>query len=48
VSLSTLILLEREGKGSLQQLAKVAVTLDLDAGLRQLFAASTAIRGPPH
>ncbi len=37
VSLSTLKLLEREGKGSLQRLAKVAVILDLDEGLRQLF-----------
>ena len=38
VSLSTLKLLEREGKGSLQRLAKVAVILDLDQGLRQLFS----------
>lgn len=38
VSLSTLKLLEREGKGSLQRLAKVAVILDLDEGLRQLFS----------
>jgi len=37
VSLSTLKLLEREGRGSLQRLAKVAVILDLDEGLRQLF-----------
>ncbi len=37
VSLSTLKLLEREGKGSLQRLAKVAVILDLDEGLHQLF-----------
>lgn len=38
LSLSTLKLLEREGKGSLQRLAKVAVVLDLDADLRELFA----------
>jgi transcriptional regulator with XRE-family HTH domain len=38
LSLSTLKLLEREGKGSLQRLAKVAVILDLDEGLRQLFS----------
>jgi len=37
VSLSTLKLLEREGTGSLQRLAKVAVILDLDGGLRGLF-----------
>jgi len=37
VSLSTLKLLEREGTGSLQRLAKVAVILDLDGGLRDLF-----------
>lgn len=37
VSLSTLKLLEREGKGSLQRLAKIAVILDLDAELRNLF-----------
>lgn len=37
ISLSTLKLLEREGKGSLQRLAKVAVILDLDGELRQLF-----------
>ena len=38
VSLSTLKLLEREGKGSLQRLAKIAVTLNLDGELRGLFA----------
>lgn len=38
VSLSTLKLLEREGKGSLQRLAKIAVVLNLDGGLRKLFA----------
>lgn len=42
VSLSTLKLLEREGKGSLQRLAKVAVILDLDEGLRQLFGDTPA------
>lgn len=42
VSLSTLKLLEREGKGSLQRLAKVAVILDLDEGLRQLFSDTPA------
>ena len=40
VSLSTLKLLEREGKGSLQRLAKVAVMLNLDGELRRLFAAT--------
>lgn len=39
VSLSTLKLLEREGKGSLQRLAKIAVVLNLDGELRGLFAA---------
>ena len=38
VSLSTLKLLEREGKGSLQRLAKIAVILNLDGELRTLFA----------
>ncbi len=38
VSLSTLKLLERDGKGSLQRLAKIAVILNLDEGLRQLFS----------
>jgi transcriptional regulator with XRE-family HTH domain len=38
LSLSTLKLLEREGRGSLQRLAKVAVILDLDSGLQGLFA----------
>ncbi len=38
VSLSTLKLMEREGKGSLQRLAKVAVILNLDGELRSLFA----------
>lgn len=40
ISLSTLKLLEREGKGSLQRLAKVAVILNLDGELRELFAAT--------
>lgn len=38
ISLSTLKLLESEGKGSLQRLAKVAVILNLDGELRSLFA----------
>lgn len=42
VSLSTLKLMEREGKGSLQRLAKIAVTLNLDAELRGLFSEPTA------
>lgn len=41
VSLSTLKLLEREGKGSLQRLAKIAVILNLDDELKNLFS------GPP-
>jgi len=41
VSLSTLKLLEREGKGSLQRLAKIAVTLNLDGELRGLFSEPT-------
>ena len=39
VSLSTLKLMEHEGKGSLQRLAKIAVVLDLDGELRSLFGA---------
>ncbi len=38
LSISTLKLMEHEGKGSLQRLAKVAVALDLDGELRFLFA----------
>ena len=38
VSLSTLKLMEQQGKGSLQRLAKVAVVLGLDADLRNLFS----------
>lgn len=37
VSLSTLKLLEQTGKGSLQRVAKIAVVLNVDAELRQLF-----------
>jgi transcriptional regulator with XRE-family HTH domain len=37
VSVSTLKLMERQGKGSLQRLAKVAVVLGLDGDLRSLF-----------
>ena len=41
VSLSTLKLLEREGKGSLQRLAKIAVILDLGGELQRLFGDPT-------
>ena len=37
VSLSTLKLMEQQGKGSMQRLAKVAVVLGLDGDLRTLF-----------
>ena len=37
ISLSTLKLMEQQGKGSLQRLAKVAVVLGLDGDLRSLF-----------
>jgi len=37
VSVSTLKLMEHEGKGSLQRLAKVAVVLGIDGDLRSLF-----------
>ena len=37
VSVSTLKLLERTGKGSLQRLAKIAVVLNVDGQLRGLF-----------
>jgi transcriptional regulator with XRE-family HTH domain len=37
VSVSTLKLLERTGKGSLQRLAKIAVVLNVDGELRTLF-----------
>ncbi len=42
VSLSTLKLLEREGKGSLQRLAKIAVILNLDGELKLLFSSPPA------
>ncbi len=42
ISLSTLKLLEREGKGSLQRLAKIAVILNLDGSLNQLFSETPA------
>ena len=38
ISVSTLKLMERTGKGSLQRLAKVAVILGLDGDLRNLFS----------
>ncbi len=38
VSVSTLKLMEHEGKGSLQRLAKIAVVLGLDGDLRSLFS----------
>lgn len=38
VSVSTLKLMEREGKGSIQRLAKVAVVLGIDGDLRSLFS----------
>ena len=41
ISVSTLKLLEHEGKGSLQRLAKLAVALDIDGELRFLFADQT-------
>lgn len=37
VSLSTLKLMEQQGKGSLQRLAKITVVLGLDGDLRGLF-----------
>lgn len=37
VALSTLKLMEQRGKGSLQRLAKVAVVLNVDGELRELF-----------
>ncbi|MEP4079468.1 helix-turn-helix domain-containing protein [Haloferula sp.] len=42
ISASTLKLLEREGKGSLQRLAKVSVILNLDGELRELFSGQPA------
>lgn len=38
VALSTLKLLEARGQGSLQRLARIAVALDADGALRELFA----------
>ena len=38
VSVSTLKLMEQQGKGSLQRLAKVAVVLGIDGDLRSLFS----------
>ncbi|MEJ6570493.1 MAG: helix-turn-helix transcriptional regulator [Akkermansiaceae bacterium] len=38
VSVSTLKLMEHEGKGSLQRLAKIAVVLGIDGDLRSLFS----------
>ncbi len=43
VALSTLKLLEAKGQGSLHRLVRVAVILDLDGGLRDLFAGPTAM-----
>ena len=37
ICLSTLKVMEQQGKGSMQRLAKVAVALDIDADLRSLF-----------
>ncbi len=38
VSVSTLKLMEHEGRGSLQRLAKIAVVLGIDGDLRSLFS----------
>jgi transcriptional regulator with XRE-family HTH domain len=38
IALSTLKLMEAKGQGSLQRLARVAVALNLDGELRELFA----------
>jgi transcriptional regulator with XRE-family HTH domain len=43
VALSTLKLLEAKGLGSFQRLVRIAVILDLDGGLRDLFARPTAM-----
>ncbi|MBK1826019.1 helix-turn-helix transcriptional regulator [Haloferula rosea] len=43
VSISTLKLLEREGKGSLQRLAKIAVILGLESDLSELFSSPPAV-----
>jgi transcriptional regulator with XRE-family HTH domain len=42
VALSTLKLMEAKGEGSLQRLARVAVALNLDGDLRELFARPNA------
>ena len=42
IALSTLKLLEAKGQGSLQRLARVAVALNLDGELRELFARPAA------
>jgi transcriptional regulator with XRE-family HTH domain len=41
VSLSTLKLLEAQGKGSLQRLARIAAVLGVDGELRDLFGHNT-------
>jgi len=38
VSVSTLKLMEREGRGSIQRLAKISVVLGIDGDLRSLFS----------
>jgi transcriptional regulator with XRE-family HTH domain len=43
VALSTLKLLESKGQGSLQRLTRVAVALNLDGELRDLFAQPNAM-----
>ena len=43
IALSTLKLLEAKGQGSLQRLARVAVALNLDEELRDLFSRPSAM-----
>ncbi len=43
VALSTLKLFENKGHGSFQRLIRIAVALDLDAELRDLFSRPTAM-----
>ncbi len=43
VALSTLKLMEAKGQGSLQRLARVAVALNLDEELRELFSRPAAM-----
>ena len=43
VAISTLKLLESKGQGSFQRLVRVAVALDIDGELRDLFAKPTAM-----